>query len=189
MHKLASIFALDIAAYAVMSNHTHIVLYIDTYTANSWSTIEIIERWQQLFKGSALSKRYLRGEALDAVELEKLQEVTSLWRERLVDISWFMRCLNESIARQANAEDSCTGRFWEGLFKSQALLDERALAACLAYVDLNPIRASIANPITLRSSNASTQPSQASSPKAYCRWWAESAGICLKACLFSWITI
>jgi len=144
MQKLAEIFALDIAAYAVMSNHTHIVLYIDTLTANSWSTIEIIERWQQLFKGFALSQRYLRDEALDAAELQKLQEVTTLWRERLVDISWFMRCLNESIARQANAEDKCTGRFWEGRFKSQALLDERALAACLAYVDLNPIRAGIA---------------------------------------------
>ena len=61
-----------------------------------------------------------------------------------MDLGWFIGRLNEFIARQANYEDKCTGRFWEGRFKSQALLDEKALAACLAYVDLNPVRANMA---------------------------------------------
>ena len=56
-----------------------------------------------------------------------------------------MRCTSEVIARLANAQDECTGRFWEGRFKSTVLDSDEAVAACMAYVDLNPIRAGIAD--------------------------------------------
>lgn len=141
---IGRIFAIDICAYAIMSNHYHVVLHINKTQALSWSQDEVIQAWHQLFSGNLLSKRYVKGETLGKAELAVLKQSIKIWRQRLMDISWFMRVLNEHIARQANEEDDCSGRFWEGRFKSQALLDEAALLACMAYVDLNPIRAGIA---------------------------------------------
>jgi REP element-mobilizing transposase RayT len=138
---LSSVFAIDICAYAVMSNHTHVVLYVDKDMAESWSRKEVIRRWHQLYKGTLLSQKYQKGGTLSKGEMISLEETVTIYRQRLYDISWLMRNLNEYIAREANKEDSCTGRFWEGRFKSQALLDECAVLACMAYVDLNPIRA------------------------------------------------
>ena len=143
--SLADIFALDVCAYAVMSNHFHVVLHVDNEQATKWTQLEVVQHWHRLFRGSLLSQRFERGDTLYKAELETLAKVIETWRQRLMDISWYMRCLNEHIAREANREDNCTGRFWEGRFKCQALLDEKALAACLAYVDLNPIRAAMAD--------------------------------------------
>ena len=141
IRELASVFTIDVAAYAVMSNHYHAVLRVDAARAQALGDDEVLRRWTQLFTGPLLVQRYLGGALLGEAERLKVAEFAALYRQRLADVSWFMRVLNETIARQANAEDGCTGRFWEGRFKSQALLDEQALLAAMAYVDLNPIRA------------------------------------------------
>ncbi|MFA0032416.1 transposase [Vibrio sp. 10N.261.49.A12] len=142
--KLETVFAIDVAAFAVMSNHLHVVLRVDIDLANRWSDQEVLEQWHKLFKGDELTRKFVRGELVETHEVARLKHAIATYRSRLCDISWFMRCLNEPIARQANQEDNCSGRFWEGRFKSQALLDEAALITCMAYVDLNPIRAKLA---------------------------------------------
>ena len=144
LFELSDVFSMDLCAYAIMSNHYHVVLHVDRGQAADWCRDEVIRRWHCLFNGSALSRRLIQGDRLLPVELDALDSQVAIWRARLMDISWFMRVLNESIARRANEEDGCTGRFWEGRFKCQALLDEAALAACMAYVDLNPVRAGVA---------------------------------------------
>ncbi|GAC33069.1 hypothetical protein [Paraglaciecola polaris] len=140
---LSTIFSIDICAYAVMSNHTHIVLHVDKSLTDDWNIDEVLTRYHKLHKGTLLTQKYVMGDRLSQGELITFDETVELYRKRLYDISWFMRNLNEYIAREANKEDDCTGRFWEGRFKSQALLDESAVLACMAYVDLNPIRAKL----------------------------------------------
>ncbi len=145
MKWLASQFAIDVCAYAVMSNHYHVVLGVDVEKAASWSDSEVLARWTRLFPRNAQLIKTLRLNSGSKHARDLEAKTLAEWRARLQDISWFMRCLNERIARASNREDGCTGRFWEGRFKSQALLDERALVTCMAYVDLNPVRAGVSD--------------------------------------------
>lgn len=144
LHQLAGVFAIDVAAYAVMSNHYHLVVRVDAERAAAWSDDEVLRRWTLLFTGPLLVQRYRAGADQLPAEVQAVKALAATYRERLADVSWFMRLLNEAIARQANAEDGVKGRFWEGRFRSQALLDEAAILSAMAYVDLNPIRAGMA---------------------------------------------
>ena len=141
---LSSLFAIDICAYAVMSNHIHLAVKVCPEQLEGLSDADIVERWTSLFKGPLLVQRWQAGEVLDSAEYQAVSECIRVYRNRLGDLSWFMKCLNEPIARLANKEDNCTGHFWESRFKSQALLSVEALLSCMAYIDLNPVRAKMA---------------------------------------------
>ena len=141
--RLSQAFAVDICSYAIMSNHYHLVVRVDQQRAAAWDIEEVIERWGLIFKIPPVVGLYQSGEATKA-ERQAAEKMLRTWRLRLHDVSWYMRCLNEYLARRANVEDQCRGRFWESRFKSQALLDDRGLVTAMAYVDLNPVRAGIA---------------------------------------------
>lgn len=137
---VADCFAVAVYAYAVMSNHLHLVLRVDPAATQQWPDALVAQRWVSLFppRDSTDEARNFKENRLLA-NPERLVQC----RARLGSLSWLMKCLAEPIARQSNAEDLCKGRFWEGRFKSQVLSDDKALLAAMAYVDLNPIRAGI----------------------------------------------
>jgi len=142
---LSSVFAIDVCAYSAMSNHYHLVLKVCPEQLEDLCEDDIMDRWCAMFKGPLLIQNYRSGEELKPFERLAVSDIVTVWRSRLSSISWFMRCLNQPIARQANLEDKCTGKFWESRFTSQALKTEEALLSCMAYVDLNPVRAGIAD--------------------------------------------
>lgn len=143
MLHLCGIFAVDLFGYAIMSNHYHAVLSVNPSRASKWTDEEVADRWLSIagYRGGAPEKaQYEAKRSALLADTARLRDL----RERLGSLSWMMRYLNEYIARRANAEDECKGRFWEGRFQSQRLLDEHAILGCMVYVDLNPVRAGLA---------------------------------------------
>ena len=145
LRQLAAIFAVEVCAYAVMENHYHTILRTRPDIVARWSDREVATRWVTLFpRRCGLKKSAIPTVEAQIRALMDCPERIAALRKRLCSLSWFMGRLNEFIARAANKEDEVKGRFWESRFKCQALLDEAAIAACMVYVDLNPIRAGLA---------------------------------------------
>jgi hypothetical protein len=144
LQELAGVFAIEVLSFSIMSNHIHLLLRTRPDLAAGWSDDEVARRWcgfayrgrdeEQRFEPDSRKVNMLRADA------ERLHEC----RRRLASLSWFMGCVCEPLARRANREDRCTGRFWEGRFKCMAVLDDPALLTSSVYVDLNPIRAAVA---------------------------------------------
>ena len=145
MEALASVFGIDVLSYAIMSNHLHLILRNRPDVVAQWSDEDVAIRWLRVFSGKRLEEHLAEPTDTDVQKLVNDSARLAQIRVRLSDISWFMRALSEPIARLANRQDECTGRFWEGRFKAQRIADEAGLLACAMYVDLNPVRAAIAD--------------------------------------------
>ena len=146
LFRLVRCFAVELYGFAVMSNHFHLVVRYDPLACAHWSAEEVAERWVAAVAPPGLldddQSRLAQVQALCA-ESKEIERV----RRRLGSLSAFMQHLKQPIARQANQEDGVSGHFFEQRFYSGALLSEAAVLAAMAYVDLNPVRARIAEDI------------------------------------------
>ena len=133
---LSNAFAVSLLSYAVMSNHLHLVIANQPAAVTAWSDLEVAQRWIRIYP-----PKYAKDAPAKIVAVLEKPGYLKVLRGRLSNLSWFMKTLQEPIAKRANAEDGVKGRFFEGRFKSQILLSQNAILAAMAYVDLNPVRA------------------------------------------------
>ena len=148
LEQHAAHFGIDLLGFAIMSNHFHLVLRSRPDVVKSWDDAEVARRWFMLCpqrkNADGTAKVPTQAEINSiATDPDRVREI----RRRLSDISWWMRLLCQHVGQRANRETGESGRFWESRFRSVRLLDESALLACVAYVDLNPIRATLAETI------------------------------------------
>jgi REP element-mobilizing transposase RayT len=144
LEELAEIFSVAVAGFAILDNHLHLLVRLDPDVAQGWSDEDVVRRWGRLFpprdkarQVAPVSEKWVQARLKDA-------RWVATARERLQSLSWFMKCLKEPLSRLANREEQTRGAFFEGRFKSVAILDEESLLATCAYIDLNPVAAGIA---------------------------------------------
>ena len=106
LQNLSSVFAIDISTYTVLANHYHVIVYCNNETLNGLSIDEVIKRWHRLFDGTPLSRRHLSGFTLSSAEKQSLLSTVELWKRRLLDVSWYMRILNEAILQDTGKHES-----------------------------------------------------------------------------------
>ena len=143
LQELAQIFAVAVGGFSVLDNHLHLLVRLDPDIASGWSDEEVVRRWGRLFPPRDKSRHPLPV-SKEWIEWRlKDPRWVATARERLQSLSWFMKCLKEPLSRLANRQDDTRGAFFEGRFKSVAILDEESLLATCAYIDLNPVAAGI----------------------------------------------
>ncbi|MFO0537712.1 MAG: transposase, partial [Planctomyces sp.] len=141
-------FGIDLLCQAIMANHLHLVLRSRPDVVQEWNSEEVARRWLMLCpERRDENRRPLTPTEFEINRLVNNKEKLAAVRSRLSDVSWWMRLLCQNIAQRANREDGEVGKFWQARYRAVRLLDEVAILSCAAYVDLNPIRAAMAQTI------------------------------------------
>ena len=130
LKRTLTLYSIECLSAVVMSNHFHLILYVPRET---FSIEEMVERIIKYKKGKLLPTVY------DFYTQRRL--------ELSNDLSSFMKELQQGYTCWYNKTRGYKrrGTLWEQRFKCSKLAGEQALATCLKYIELNPVRAEIVN--------------------------------------------
>ena len=195
LERVATHTAVGVAGFALMDNHLHLLLKVDTASARKWSERQVIRRWLGLHPPRDGYRRRVdvTDEHIDkALDLARITpgRVEEL-RERLMSISHFMKEFKQDLSQKINRLDDEVGTVWAGRFKSHRVTDEAQLLTTLAYIDLNPFAAGVSNTpedadhtsLTARLHGSAEKPSDTAPPRRrrsalteHRGWWMPLGG-------------
>ena len=148
LRKAAFFSDVQIIAFAILSNHIHILVRI-TPQRGFISEEKIRERLEMLYEEKALLEIYRRWDVARELGMEELvQKELDALRLRMNDLSEFVKTFKQRVTSWFNKSLGRVGTLWEGRFHSILVQNNRfgsALRSIAAYIDLNPVRAGIVN--------------------------------------------
>jgi REP element-mobilizing transposase RayT len=125
IRRYAALYLVEILGFCLMGNHFHIL-------------VRVIPDYK--FTDEDILKRYVDFYGDERIFADGL--VPSL-RLKLSNLSEFMREIKVNFARFYNRRHNRRGYFWGDRFKSVIVENGETLINCLAYIDLNPLRAGL----------------------------------------------
>lgn len=134
---------LRIITFCIMSNHFHILLEVPQRPAVLPSDEELLTLLERGYsKGFAQTIR----QRLEMLPEDERQVLRESFFARMWDVSAFMKLLKQRFTQWFNRQQGRKGTLWEERFKS-VLVDGAGdtLATMSAYIDLNPVRAGLAD--------------------------------------------
>ncbi|MEX1347782.1 MAG: transposase [Desulfobacterales bacterium] len=123
--RLSALYFTEILGFCLMGNHFHLLAKM---IPEDWFTDEEIQKRFESFYGD--SRVFSKGQIPH-------------FREKLSSLSEFMREIKVGFARYYNRRHNRRGYFWGDRFKSLIVDKGETLVNCLAYIDLNPLRAGL----------------------------------------------
>jgi len=125
IRQYAKLYLVEILGFCLMGNHFHLL-------------VKMFPEYK--FTDEDIKKRYVG--FYDDDRAFAYAQVPSL-REKLSNLSEFVREIKVGFARYYNRRHNRSGYFWGDRFKSVIVEKGETLINCLAYIDLNPLRAGL----------------------------------------------
>jgi hypothetical protein len=125
IRRYSTLYFVEILGFCLMGNHFH--LLVKMFPKHKFTDEDIQKRYEKFYGDDGI---FAAG------------WIPSL-REKLSSLSEFVREIKVGFARFYNKTHNRRGYFWGDRFKSVIVENGETLINCLAYIDLNPLRAGL----------------------------------------------